>query len=424
MTDDLKKNRDDADPLSATAMFLRALDQESGSKQSGPASKPEPVAPGLNEKRDPGPIAGQPAVSAGEFTKIFGTSAPSQSASEPASAARTPETPRLAPGAPGIQGPGEFTRIFVKDAPLSARPVSKNADELQESSPFSPLRPKGFSTPGASDAAQGETGFTQIFKPAARPAPGAGNAGDPIVSPLRPEPLRESTPAGAIDGRGLPGEVDRPKQNPSITSLIESLSASASPAGSQRIAEPAPYRSDSPAFQQAPVPPSKSPQFDAGGVTSFIQRLSDPPEPKAPASSPVVHVPSSEPGEYTQIISAPSRTIETVPAPTPPSPAPSPAPTPAPEIAFARPPVPPAPQVAVQVPIPQAHMPMPAAHPAAVPAMAAPKIPAPQLPAVPAPPAAAAPKGKLEALVPMLLVVNAFLLVAILVVLIFLIKGR
>jgi hypothetical protein len=43
---------------------------------------------------------------------------------------------------------------------------------------------------------------------------------------------------------------------------------------------------------------------------------------------------------------------------------------------------------------------------------------------MPAPPAAVAPKGKLEALVPMLLVVNTFLLVAILVVMIFLIKAK
>jgi hypothetical protein len=43
---------------------------------------------------------------------------------------------------------------------------------------------------------------------------------------------------------------------------------------------------------------------------------------------------------------------------------------------------------------------------------------------VPSPPALAAPKGKLEALVPMLLVVNTFLLVVILVVMIFLIKAR
>jgi hypothetical protein len=53
-----------------------------------------------------------------------------------------------------------------------------------------------------------------------------------------------------------------------------------------------------------------------------------------------------------------------------------------------------------------------------------PAIPAPHLQPMPAPPAVAAPKGKLEALVPMLLVVNTFLLVAILVVMIFLIKAR
>jgi len=64
-----------------------------------------------------------------------------------------------------------------------------------------------------------------------------------------------------------------------------------------------------------------------------------------------------------------------------------------------------------------------APHHAPMPAMQPPAIPAPHLPPMPAP-AVAAPKGKLEALVPMLLVVNTFLLVAILVVMIFLIKAR
>jgi hypothetical protein len=49
---------------------------------------------------------------------------------------------------------------------------------------------------------------------------------------------------------------------------------------------------------------------------------------------------------------------------------------------------------------------------------------APHLPHLPAPPVIAAPKGKLEALVPMLLVVNTFLLVVILIVMVFLIKAR
>jgi hypothetical protein len=59
-----------------------------------------------------------------------------------------------------------------------------------------------------------------------------------------------------------------------------------------------------------------------------------------------------------------------------------------------------------------------------MPAMQPPVVPAPHLPPMPAPPAVGAPKGKLEALVPMLLVVNTFLLVTILVVMIFLIKAK
>jgi hypothetical protein len=56
--------------------------------------------------------------------------------------------------------------------------------------------------------------------------------------------------------------------------------------------------------------------------------------------------------------------------------------------------------------------------------MQPPGLPVPHLPPTPAPLAVAAPKGKLEALVPILLVVNTFLLVVILVVMIFLIKSR
>jgi hypothetical protein len=56
--------------------------------------------------------------------------------------------------------------------------------------------------------------------------------------------------------------------------------------------------------------------------------------------------------------------------------------------------------------------------------LAAPQFTPPAIP-VPAPvPPLAAPKGKLEAMVPILLVVNTFLLVVVLVVVVFALKGR
>jgi hypothetical protein len=56
--------------------------------------------------------------------------------------------------------------------------------------------------------------------------------------------------------------------------------------------------------------------------------------------------------------------------------------------------------------------------------MPKPEMPKPPAMAMPAAPAVAAPKGKLDGLVPVLLIVNTFLLVLILVVVLFALKGH
>ena len=418
MPDDLKKKPDEPDPLSATAMFLRALDQQPGTEQPEPAVKSDPVFPQVGARRDVSPSGIPGTEKTGEFTELFGGSrslhpAPAQSSS-PDQASPNPAS--AAPTRSG-QAPGEFTRIFVKDLPSPpAKPAVRNADERPEPLPSPPPRPKGFSTPGASDAASAETSFTQIFRPGARPTPGAAQ---PSEASARPEPSRENSPSPIPAGRAT--ESGPPKFDPSITSLIESLSSPSSSAGSQRAPEPTPYRADSMASFQPVAKPAQPPAFDAGGVTIFIQRLADPaPAPREPL--PPVHEPSTEQGEFTRIISAPRIDSNAAPLPAPPPPAPSP------EIAFARPPAPQIQPIQVVPPqahvaMPQPHVAMPQAHAAAAP-VAAPKIPAPHLPPIPAPAPPPAPKGKLESLVPMLLVVNTFLLVVILVVMIFLIKAR
>jgi hypothetical protein len=67
---------------------------------------------------------------------------------------------------------------------------------------------------------------------------------------------------------------------------------------------------------------------------------------------------------------------------------------------------------------------MPAAAPP--PAMAVPKFEPPKAPAIPkpAPPAVAAPVGKFQEMVPILLVVNTFLLLVLIVLVIFELKGK
>lgn len=58
------------------------------------------------------------------------------------------------------------------------------------------------------------------------------------------------------------------------------------------------------------------------------------------------------------------------------------------------------------------------------PALHLPKIEMPKPVLMPAPPAIAVPKGKLEGMVPILLIVNTFLLVLLLVVVLFALKGH
>jgi hypothetical protein len=416
MTDNSKPEQtrpDETDPLSATAMFLRALDHQSEAKQSKPpTAKLEPAAPtGIpGFTPDSRPVSGR-----GEFTETFGKSNRAQSSSEhpistqPLAAEQPPSAGPLRPtGEPaGTQAPGEFTQIFVKDAAPPSK--SRAFEERRETSPFSPTRPRGFSSPGVSDAASGETSFSQIFKP----VQGAKVAGGPAS---RPEAARASTPIDSPRNEMPFGRAaDSPnaaKSDPSITSLIESLSSPPAASG-LHAAEPAPYRPnplDSYQPLGKPAPPS---DLALGGVTRFIQRLSDPlvAQPVPPPAP--IHVPNQSESEYTRIISAPPNlAIETPIAPVPPR-----VQAPSPEISFARPAAPAVPANPIHVANPPATVP-------AVPVFMAPPVPSPHLPPAPAAPAVAAPKGKLEAIVPMLLVVNTFLLVIILVVMIFLIKSR
>jgi hypothetical protein len=305
----------------------------------------------------------------GEFTQMFHKLEPPPSPPVP----QTRSTNRLP------QEPGEFTRTFVAAA----------------TSPG--LRPApGFSTPGVSDSASPEGSFTQLFRtpPSPPPAP----------SPLQPfTPLPSAPPLTAEPA--WPQSLDPAPNGGGLTQLFRSLSEESEPTPS-RIGE-----SPLVSHTGSPAPPS------AGGpasVTMLIQRLTEdlqqaavPAQPMPPAAAPGG---SSGPGEFTRIIAGGMTNSASAAAPgvagnfaipVPPTPAIPAAPVPA----FAAP----------QIPV----APAPAFAPPPIPALAVPPAQPPKV-APSAPPQ----QSKLQRMLPMLLVLNAFLVVVLILLLVFALKSR
>ena len=409
-----------SDPLGATAMFLRVFDQKPPENPTN--SKVEPLfastAPAPSSARTNGPATTPPpdpvAGATGEFTRFFREQA--DKASDAAPAASNPAgSARPAPGPvppPGRQEQGEFTRLFVKGAPEPAKVSSPQAESSKPPAASAPAAGgKGFSAPGMSDAASGESSFTQLFKSTPQsPAPFAPTSSAP--------PAPERRPSASVNFEPIPKVEHTPQStDQSVTSLIASLGSAPSPAGRQEQ-EVVPYRVEAQPRSFAPEPkPAPSAQADAGGVTQFIRRLADEPRapvPETPAEATFAAAPEvkSGPGEFTRMIS--KAEMDAAIGATATAPAPQAAPH-----AAAAPVVQPiavaAPHLAVPVApkIPS----MPAAPPVAA-APVLPKIPAPAVPAIPAP------KGKLESMVPYLMIVNTFLLLVVLLVLVFLIKAH
>jgi hypothetical protein len=402
-----------SESLSATGMFIRAF----GEKPKAESAPVDPLfGPPMQQPSQPA----TPKQAPGEFTQLFQSLeakpiAPSAASGSPASTAasavpqaRLGTAPVKTPpqtGADQAGAPGEFTKLFVGGTSAAPPAVRRSTEEsVKPATPPAQSSSRGFSAPGVSGSASGEGSFTQIFStpqaktssPLGEPQPAnpAGNAGwnnDPIFrSPQGPPP---SEPA-----------------SPSVTTLLASLGTpGGSPAG--RAPEPAPYRPE-PSPRPAPLISHEPPEVGAGGVTRLIQRLAQTPVEAAPAPTPVAAAPpvNAGPGEFTRIISRQNAAAAEPPVAAPPPAAPAPAPA-----GFAFPAAPPAPALAP-----------PAAPPApkfAPPALAVPMPVAPKPPAVAAP-AVTPPKTKLEAMVPILLVINTFLLLILLVVVIFLVKSR
>ena len=491
--DDFKngpKPGEEADPLSATAMFLRSFDAGSTPAQEAPHPSPAPSpdpwkstaapasGPAVTRAEWPAeqvlpadPAASVPASGSGpgEFTQMF--QALNRPNPEPV-APQAPVPPAMTqpPAAPSpasvasAQGPGEFTRIFVAGAviehgsktlvetpqftpPAASTPSPVSAPAPSAPASSAPPRLKGFSSPGVSDSASPEGSFTQFFK-AQPPSPSAHVAPPPPVqhvsAPPPPPPVAEKPWQPEFSA---PPRATEPVSEPSsATGMLSSFAAPAQPASStpsssgftaapyqaaSRAPEPAPYRAEPmppmPSYTPAPAPPEPS-GMEAGSVTKLIQRLSQvpreaPPEPThATAAFPPAPPVSSGPGEFTRMISGDTVKAALAGSPAAPTTAPAAAAPPPPPPAFAMPPMPAAPKPAAPA---MAPMPaMPAAPKAAAPPapMPMPSMPAAPKVAPPPMPAVAAPKGKLEAMVPILLVINTFLLVVLLVVVIFAMK--
>jgi hypothetical protein len=413
---------DQADSLSATAMFLKAFEVDT-KKAADPlpidtATPPSPRQVSAAPERVPAAPASAPASASGtapgEFTQMFNSLNPRPAAPPPPK----PAPPQVAtqvvkgpPPSPSNQGQGEFTKIFVSGVTPAYTPPARPSEETPRPAPPSsgPSGSKGFSTPGVSGSASGEGGFTQFFSNAPRPPA-------PVQTPA-PSPPRQSAAPPPSDDPWKNDPFFRPAEkasapeavSPSVTSMLSSLAGSGAGTSAPKQAEPAPYRPEP--LPAASYAPTKSAE-EAGGVTRLIQRLSQQPAaPVVPASSAPPALPVDPgPGEFTRIMyGVGSRP----PAPPPPA-----------QQAFVVPPVPAPPSIPKVAPPP---MPGPMPHAAAAPpapVFAAPPVPAIPKPAPPPMPALAPPKSKLEAMVPILLVINTFLLVLLLVVVIFLIKAR
>ncbi len=437
-----------ADPLSATGMFLSSFGSTPTPSQESPeagAAKPDPFAtsgPGTTRTDWPAPSPSHPsptssATGPGEFTQMFQAM---ETRPSPPPVSQPPAASQAAQPAPS-QSAGEFTRIFVSDSTVSGstpptehRIPEQGARTVVEPPHIpppasNPSRMKGFSTPGVSDSASAEGSFTQFFKatpaaaastPSPAPAVPSPSAPSPAQSyrppmPAPPPPMAEKPWQREPEFGSITKPADAPPSSPSATGLLSALSSPGGASYSSRQPEVTPYRPE-PLPSYTPPPPAEPSAMEAGSVTKLIQRLSQvpretPPAPIIPvaaaATPPPVSSSFGEPGEFTRMISG-----DTVKAALGTAPATAPTPSPA-----------------VPAPIAIQHLAVPAAPAIAPPAMPAPKAAAPpkiELPKIapPAAPAFAAPKGKLEAMVPILLVVNTFLLVVLLVVVIFALKAK
>jgi hypothetical protein len=373
------------DPLSATGMFLNAF----GTGPEQPVEQPQ---------QSPAKGAAKPAQP-GEFTQMFHKLEPPPS----------PPLPQTRATNNPPQEPGEFTRTFVAAA---TSPGLRPAPATAAPAPFAPpATPKmrGFSAPGISDSASAEGNFTQLFRTPPSPQQ------TPAVQPFAPLPSAPPKLAEPAWPQSLDPAPNRDAMAPGgLSQLFRSLSEES---------DPSPNRSGESFLVRETPPPSQPPSSNPGSVTMLIQRLTeDRQEPAASATpTPAAAAPADQagPGEFTRILaggaSNPASGLE---------PGPAAGKFPMAAVAtsvFAAPQIPAAPAPAFALPpIPAA--PAPAFAAPQLPAIAVPQAPPPQPPKVAA--SAPPPKSKLQQMLPMLLVLNAFLVVVLIVLLVFALRSR
>jgi hypothetical protein len=389
MTEDGKKRGAEGagqpDPLSATGMFLNAFQTQpeppveqaaesdkwfppedkggaalGGAKLGGPWGQPL-HAPSVPSSPARPPLGeGKPVP--GEFTQMF-------QKLELAPAPPVSPTPEIS-----RQEPGEFTRMFVRaTASMPQRPMPAASDPAAFTPPAAP-RLKGFSTPGVSDSASPDGSFTQLFRTAA-PAP---------ATPVRPfTPLSNGTEAAWSSNLDSPPSKDA-MESAGVTQLFRALSPENEPPANR--------------FGEHSAQPGAASSSSPESITMLIQRLTEDLQssvasPPLPAGGPEP-AGVSEPGEFTRIMSGGSGSAPAVQGS-------------------------PAGKVAVPAP---AVMPVIAAP--AAPVVVIPKLQAPPIPAPPVAVSVDPPQSKLQQMMPMLLVLNAFLLVVLIVLVLFLLKSR
>lgn len=442
---------DDEDAGSATAMFRRPPGIAPGDTAGSGRAEFESARPAhdwLPTQPQPieAPVQSKPATSAGEFTRFFEAFTPGEPAPTHTKASEQTANPTPNTESASREQPGDFTRIFLQvPAPAveTRNPIEKTAERtsaapLQAPQPAeagpgeftrfmlgmervppesSTVRPepdlpaspaarklKGFSTPGASDfAAAGPGGITESFhtpRSAPEASPPARLEDDRVVS----APFRR--PADTAEQR-IPfppraEERQRPGEAGEFTRLMKSLSDTAS----------RPMQESSGPLAGAAAGGTSSQEFLAGPgeFTRLMKGLSGgaPPEEAAlpgferadppPSPKPV----PQEAGDYTRIISG---SILRQAQPAPPQPA---------SVSNAAAPGP----LSGLPPLPHPLM------PAAPPVAQVPQVP--HVPHVPTPPPlpVVQPKGKLERYLPLLLILNAFLLAVLILLVAFSLRGR
>lgn len=376
-----------------------------------PPPAPRPFAPSAQKAgEDTQPVASEAIPTS--FTQMFSTPA-----------AKAPQTQPTAPPATlpsaAQNQPGEFTRLFqsvqtqgdtASRSPAAPAPASPELSRTSE--PASSTEPGAFtqmfSKPAVPPqiAQRDEPGsFTQMFsQPAVRPMP--QETPFPPLRPesrtdTRPDPRPETRPERSFGFSPAPNVVSEPPlpAQGGFTQLFRALSQEESASAKQ--SDPLPPL----------APPAAAPSAQ-GGFTQLLQSLSPQPssspaapppmQPLRPAAPPPV---SSGPGEFTRVISG-SAFREGQGAP-PMPPAAAPVSAPGGESMAGRPAFP-----AAMPPIPSA-----APH-IAPPAFAFPPAATPQ----PAPPPAAPPQTSLQKYLPLILLVNVFLLLVIVLILVFVLR--